>query len=195
MIINKEKRFWHCLGGAILGCYALQRLGYEAYLIGITAIRDDGHEIAVYRIPCTDSKGKIIPGEYRYGAVSKSNYTGLRSRDCVYASVKELIMSYWEHHFNNAAEKSIDTMQRAYDPFCHLDTFKGKKSWLLSDAAFVPEFEEHLGALEEFDVVPKAWRRSKDAKTGWHVLRAPVSKICMQAGLLVADMRGTYQGV
>ena len=36
----------------------------------------------------------------RYGAVAKSNYVGLRSREPVYTSIRELIMSYFKDFYN-----------------------------------------------------------------------------------------------
>jgi hypothetical protein len=43
----------------------------------------------------------------RWGAVAKSNFVGLRYRDPVYASLRELVMSYFEVFFNLKREKTL----------------------------------------------------------------------------------------
>ena len=49
---------------------------------------DDDHVLAIFR-----RNGRL-------GALGKSNFTGLRYREPVYASVRELVMSYFEDYFN-----------------------------------------------------------------------------------------------
>src|SRR5512138_2371005 len=78
----------HCLDGALLAAAALRRLGHEPMVLGMWAVRDDGHVVAAFR------KGG------GWGAVAKSNFTGLRYREPVYRTVRELVMSYFEDYFN-----------------------------------------------------------------------------------------------
>ena len=42
-----------------------------------------------------------------WGAVGKSNFTGLRYREPVYRSVRELVMSYFEDYFNADGERTL----------------------------------------------------------------------------------------
>src|SRR5579862_5148648 len=90
----------HCMEGALLGALALRRLGYPALLVDLEAVRDSDHVLAVYRV------------NGRWGAVAKSDYTGLRSREPVYATIRELAMSYFEHYYNPAGEKTLRTYSR-----------------------------------------------------------------------------------
>jgi len=45
-----------------------------------------------------------------WGAIGKSNYSGLRFRTPVYRTIRELVMSYFEHYYNPDGEKTL----RAY---------------------------------------------------------------------------------
>jgi len=47
------KRETHCLGGSLLACYALQRLGYAAWIVCLNAVNDDSHAICVYGLQNT----------------------------------------------------------------------------------------------------------------------------------------------
>jgi hypothetical protein len=47
-----------------------------------------------------------------WGAIAKSDYSGLRSREPVYRTVRELAMSYFEHYYNPAGEKTLRTYSR-----------------------------------------------------------------------------------
>jgi hypothetical protein len=93
-------RVAHCMEGALLAAAALRMLGYPPLLVDLEAVRDSDHVLAVYRI------------DGRWGAVAKSDYSGLRSREPVYRTLRELAMSYFEHYFNPAGEKSLRTYSR-----------------------------------------------------------------------------------
>ena len=93
-------RVAHCMEGALLAAAALRALGYPPLLVDLEAVRDTDHVIAVYRV------------HGAWGAVAKSNYSGLRSREPVYRTIRELAMSYFEHYFNPAREKTLRTYSR-----------------------------------------------------------------------------------
>jgi hypothetical protein len=90
----------HCMEGAMLAALALRRLGHPPLLVDLEAVRDTDHVLAVYR------------ANGRWGAVAKSDYSGLRSREPVYRNIRELVMSYFEHYFNSAGEKTLRTFSR-----------------------------------------------------------------------------------
>ena len=90
----------HCMEGALVGAMALRLLGHPPLLVDLEAVRDTDHVIAVYR------------ANGAWGAVAKSNYAGLRSREPVYRTLRELAMSYFEHYFNPAREKTLRTYSR-----------------------------------------------------------------------------------
>lgn len=93
-------RVAHCLEGALFGAAALRVQGFPPLLLDLEAVRDDDHVLAVFR-----QKGC-------WGAIAKSNYSGLRFREPVYRTLRELVMSYFEHYYNLAAEKTLRRYSR-----------------------------------------------------------------------------------
>ena len=87
----------HCMEGALLAAAALREIGYPALLVDLEAVRDSDHVLAVYR-----RNGS-------WGSLAKSNFAGLRSREPVYRSIRELALSYFEHYFNDVGEKTLRT--------------------------------------------------------------------------------------
>ena len=90
----------HCMEGAMFAAAALRELGHPPLLVDLEAVRDTDHVLAVYRV------------DGQWGAVAKSDYSGLRSREPVYRNLRELAMSYFEHFFNPAGEKTLRTFSR-----------------------------------------------------------------------------------
>ncbi len=115
----------HCMEGAMLAAVALRRLGHPPLLVDLEAVRDSDHVLAVYR------------ASGHWGAVAKSDYSGLRSREPVYRSIRELVMSYFEHYFNPAGEKTL----RAYSRPVNLRQFD-HHGWMTSeqDVWLVPNY-------------------------------------------------------
>ena len=116
----------HCMEGAMLGAVALRRLGFPPLLVDLEAVRDSDHVLAVYRI------------EGRWGALAKSDYSGLRSREPVYLSIRELVMSYFEHYYNPAGEKTLRSFSRPVS----LTRFD-RKGWMTAERD-VWEIPTHL---------------------------------------------------
>jgi hypothetical protein len=85
----------HCMEGALFGAAALRMLGHEPLLLDLEAVRDTDHVLAVFR------------EHGHWGAIAKSNYSGLQFREPVYRNVRELAMSYFEHYFNLRGEKTL----------------------------------------------------------------------------------------
>jgi hypothetical protein len=93
-------RVAHCLEGALFAAAALRTQGFPPLLMDLEAVRDDDHVLAVFR------------QHNRWGAIAKSNYSGLRFREPVYRSLRELAMSYFEHYFNLRREKTLRKYSR-----------------------------------------------------------------------------------
>lgn len=120
-----RERVAHCMEGAMLAAVALRHLGHPPLLVDLEAERDTDHVLAVYRI------------NGYWGAVAKSDYSGLRSREPVYRNIRELVMSYFEHYFNPAGEKTL----RAYSRPVNLRQFD-RQEWMTSeeDVWVVPNY-------------------------------------------------------
>ena len=69
-------------------------------------MRDDDHVLALFR----ERRGAGC-----WGAVAKSNYSGLRFRSPVYRSLRELVMSYFDGYYNLEGEKSLRAFERPVD--------------------------------------------------------------------------------
>jgi hypothetical protein len=98
-----RERTAHCLEGAIFAAAALRALGFPPLLLDLEAVQDTDHVIAVYR-----TRG-------HWGAVAKSNFSGLRAREAVYRSLRELVMSYFEGYVNLRGEHTLRAYSRPVD--------------------------------------------------------------------------------
>src|SRR5580693_4221761 len=90
----------HCMEGALLGAAALRFQGHPPLLLDLEAVQDDDHVLAIFR-----QRGY-------WGAVAKSNFSGLRYREPVYRTLRELVMSYFEHYYNLRREKTLRNYSR-----------------------------------------------------------------------------------
>ena len=129
----------HCLDGGLFAALALRRLGYPPLVLDLVpqAGADDDHVLALYR-----ARG-------RWGAVAKSNYAGLRYREAVYRSLRELAMSYFEHYFNQARQKTLRAYTRPLD-LQRYDTLE----WLWSEEE-VNLISRHLYRLKPIPLFPE----------------------------------------
>lgn len=93
--VASERRA-HCFDGALFAAAMLRRLGYPPLILEMLPNdRDDDHLLAVYkRDGC-------------WGALAKSNFVGLRSREPVYRNLRELVMSYFEQYYNVEGERTL----------------------------------------------------------------------------------------
>jgi hypothetical protein len=90
----------NCFDGALFAAFALWRLGHPPRIVDMFADNDDDHLLALFKV-----RGA-------WGAVAKSNYVGLRFRDPVYRSLRELVMSYFEPFYNMLGEKTLRSYTR-----------------------------------------------------------------------------------
>lgn len=93
-------RIGHCFEGALLAAAALRVNGHPPLVVDLEAVRDDDHIVAVFK------------HHGHWGAIGKSNYAGLRFREPVYRTIRELVMSYFEHYYNLDAEKTLRRYSR-----------------------------------------------------------------------------------
>ena len=115
----------HCLEGALMVVAALRVHGHPPLLVDLEAVRDDDHVLAVFQ------------QHGHWGAIAKSNYSGLRFREPVYRTLRELVMSYFEHYFNLKRERTL----RRYSKPVNLGRFD-EREWMTAeeDLWFMAEY-------------------------------------------------------
>ena len=92
----------HCIEAAFIAAAALMLHGQPALLMDFQASGDDDHVLALFR------------QDKHWGAISKSNSIWLRWRDPVYASPRELAMSYF-HEYVKEKHKTLRRVSRSFD--------------------------------------------------------------------------------
>lgn len=120
-------RVAHCMEGALFAAATLRMNDYPPLIVDLEAVRDDDHILAVFR-----ERGY-------WGVVAKSNYAGLRFREPVYRTLRELVMSYFEHYYNPKGEKTLRTFSRPVNlsRFDRIDWMTTEKNlWAISDYLF-----------------------------------------------------------
>jgi hypothetical protein len=149
----------HCFEGALLAAAALRRLGHAPLVAQLHAVRDDDHVLALYRV-----RGC-------WGALAKSNYSGLRFRSPVYRSLRELAMSYFDCYYNLEGDKGLRGVGRPVD----LSRFDAR-AWERS-AEDLWDVSAHVATRPVTPLVPGPPSR----RIGWMDLRL------FEAGLLGAE--------
>jgi len=162
-IIRERKA--HCFEGAIFAAAALRQLGHPPRLVDIRSWNDDDHVIAVFK-----ERG-------HWGAVAKSNFTGIRSREPVYGSLRELVMSYFDFYFNSIGQKTM----RSYSLPLDLSRFDDR-SWMTTDED-LEYIGDELNIRKHIPVLTRSMIRKLNR----------VDPDLVKAGLLVARPEGLYK--
>ena len=110
----------NCMEGALLACAALLLDGEQALLldlkVGVRNHNDVDHVVALFkRNGC-------------YGAISRTSHAVLRYREPVYATVRELALSYFHEYFTDDGRKTLRSFS---DPFDVVKAFGTE--WIESD--------------------------------------------------------------
>ncbi len=157
----------HCLDGGLLAALALSRLGYPPMLMDLVpeAGKDDDHVLAVFRVNGC------------FGAIAKSNFVGLRFREPVYRSLRELAMSYFEVFYNINGEKTLRGYTRPMNlnRFQHLD-------WAVN--------EEHVAIVVNHFYARKSIPLLSPESIA---LLSPVDRRSYEAGMLGTNFEGLYR--
>ncbi len=107
----------HCFDGGMFAAAMLRRLGHPPRVLDLLPnSRDDDHLLALFR------------RDGCWGAVAKSNFAGLRYREPVYRTLRELALSYFEPFYNLAREKTL----RGYTLPLNLARFD-RLDWMIRD--------------------------------------------------------------
>src|SRR4051794_6232407 len=89
-----------CAEGAFLAAAAFRVNGQPPLIVDLVAVNDDDHVIAVFR-----ERGL-------WGSVGVSKFAGLRFRSPVYRTIRELVMSYFDHYYNWDGERTLRAFSR-----------------------------------------------------------------------------------
>jgi len=131
-------RVAHCMEGALLGAAALLVQGQPPLVLDLEAERDSDHVIVLYR------------RHGCWGAVAKSDFSGLRFRAPVYATLRELALSYYENYFNLRGERTL----RRYSRPVNLHRFD-QTDWLTAERP-VWEIPTYLLQIPHRELLPRA---------------------------------------
>ena len=103
-LITIRRNEAHCMEGAMLAASIFWYHGEAPLVMNLQTTRDDvGHVVALFR-----RGGK-------WGAVSKTNHAVLRYRDPVYATARELAMSYFNEYFLDSGKKTLRSFSEPFD--------------------------------------------------------------------------------
>lgn len=162
-----QERQAHCLDGGLFAAAALRRLGFPPLVVDLLPDpgADDDHVLAIYR------------RNGCFGAVAKSNFSGLRFREPIYRSLRDLVMSYFEDYFNVRGEKTL----RYYTVPLDLAAYDSI-DWLTDDAA-ADAIEKRLPLLRRTTLLTPAMIAEL----------SPVDPRSYQAGMLGVDAAGLYK--
>ena len=131
----------HCAEGAFLAAAAFRIHDRPPLLVDLESVRDDDHVLAVYR-----ERGL-------WGAVATSKFAGLRYRAPVYRTVRELVLSYFEHYYNWDGERTL----RAYSRPVSMARFD-RIGWMTAEDDLWPVVE-HLTVIAHTPLIPAAAAR------------------------------------
>lgn len=157
----------HCLDGGLFAAAMLRRLGYPPLVIDLLPEpgTDDDHVLAIYR------------KDGHWGAVAKSNFSGLRYREPIFRTLRELVLSYFEDFFNVNGQKTL----RAYTAPLNLSVYD-HLNWMGSDEHLIV-IEKRLYQLRRFPVLTPAMIANL----------SPVDKLSYDAGMMGSNPAGLYK--
>ena len=162
-----HQRTAHCLDGGLFAALALRRIGFPPLILDMQPDpgMDDDHVLALYKI------------EDCWGAIAKSNYSGLRFREAVYRSLRELVISYFEDFFSVHGLRTL----RYYTRPINLSRFDAS-GWMASSAG-VDWVEGYLKTLKVTPLIT----------TAQAVRLNPIDQRSFEAGSLGLNPDGAYQ--
>lgn len=156
----------HCFDGSLFAAAALRYIGFPPMIIDLLPNeRDDDHLLALYKV------------HGHWGAVAKSNFSGLTFREPIFRTLRELVLSYFEQFYNVQREKTL----RAYTVPLNLRRFD-RYHWMGSDE-HLDLIGSRLDEIRKIPLLTPAMRRRL----------SPVDERSYQAGLLGANWDGLYK--
>ncbi|HTX86576.1 MAG TPA: hypothetical protein VMC41_00735 [Candidatus Nanoarchaeia archaeon] len=136
LVLSNKKA--HCIEGALVAAAALWLDGQEPLVMDFRATRDDGdHVIALYKV------------NGRWGAISKTNHVGLRWRDPVYRTWRELAMSYFHEYLHDRTDRKT---LRSFSAPINLKKFGSR--WITAENNLF-DLAGQIDAARHFPVAPR----------------------------------------
>ena len=127
-----------CMDGAMFAAAALRVQGHPPLIVDLEAVQDDDHVLAVFR-----ERGG-------WGAIARSNYSGLRYREPVHPTIRSLVLSYFESYFNLRREKTL----RRYSVPVDLSRFDGR-AWMTAEDDLW-DIPDYLANVRHFPLITAA---------------------------------------
>ena len=161
-----RERKAHCFDGALFAASAFRRIGHPPLILELIPNgHDDDHILALFK------------RRNHWGAVAQSNFTGIRYREPVYRSLRELVMSFFEDFFNSAGEKTLV----GYRGPINLKVFD-RLDWMSSDTG-----------LETLSTDMDRYRVRPVISVEMAAALAPVDERSLRAGLMGAYEAGLFK--
>lgn len=156
----------HCFDGALFAAAALHFHGHLPLILDmIPNERDDDHLLALFkRNGC-------------WGAIAKSNFSGLRFREPIYHRLRELVLSYFENYYNVAGEKTL----RGYTAALSLRSFE-QFNWIINDDA-MEKIADRLDQIPRYELLTAEMISNL----------GPMDKRSYDAGMLGVNHDGLFQ--
>jgi hypothetical protein len=149
-VVMKRKSA-HCIEAALLAAAAMIYHGQQPFLLDLKANdRDYDHVVCLFQ------------RNGLWGALSKSNHAQLRYREPVYASPRELAMSFFHEYINSKAEKTLRSYSRP------VSMKKYGTEWMASEDDLW-QIANELDEVKHYRIVPKNLKLRKVSGIENHV--------------------------
>ena len=157
----------HCFDGALLAAAALRFHGHRPLLLDLRAVHDDDHVLAVFR---------VAGG---WGAIAKSNFAGLRYREPIHRTLRELALSYFEPYYNLRKRRTLREYSARPVDLRRFDRLR----WEF-DGAAADRIAAHLDAVPHRSLLTPAQAGQL----------TPLDPRSFRAGMVDTDLAGVHRG-
>jgi hypothetical protein len=144
------------MDGALFAAAVLRVQGERPLIVDLEAVYDDDHVIALYR------RGGL------WGSIARSNYSGLRFREPLFRTVRDLVLSYVEGYFNLRRQKTLRRYSAPFD-LSHFDRI----DWMSAENDLW-DIPNYLVGIRHYRLLTPSQERAL----------APVSRVVFEAGLV-----------
>lgn len=135
--VMRERKV-QCMDGALFAAAALRLQGRPPLIVDLEGVWDSDHVLAVFR------------QDGCWGAIARSNYSGLRFREPIHRTIRDLALSYVEGYFNLRRQKTL----RRYSRPLSLARFDAR-GWMIAeeDLWYIPD---HLVDVQHYRLLTPA---------------------------------------